>query len=92
MQMQYLLQTAAVIGDIFSMKLLDHVNKRFLNQQSQQVLPTMKLLSDLENRDLIELIYDDNMLNDRFYRFTHPFIRATVYQSMPWEWKVKDIH
>lgn len=79
MQMQYLLQTAAVIGDIFSMKLLDHVNKRFLNQQSQQVLPTMKLLSDLENRDLIELIYDDNMLNDRFYRFTHPFIRATVY-------------
>ena len=79
MQMQYLLQTAAVIGDIFSMKLLDHVNKRFLNQQSQQVLPTMKLLTDLENRDLIELIYDDNMLNDRFYRFTHPFIRATVY-------------
>ena len=79
MQMQYLLQTAAVIGDIFSIKLLDHVNKRFLNQQSQQVLPTMKLLTDLENRDLIELIYDDNMLNDRFYRFTHPFIRATVY-------------
>lgn len=79
MQMQYLLQTAAVIGDIFSMKLLDHVNKRFLNQQSQQVLPTMKLLTDLEDRDLIELIYDDNMLNDRFYRFTHPFIRATVY-------------
>ena len=52
----------------------------------------MKLLTELENRDLIELIYDDNMLNDRFYRFTHPFTRATIYQSMPWEWKVKEIH
>ena len=34
MQMQYLLQTAAVIGDVFSMKLLDTVNKSFLNSQS----------------------------------------------------------
>ena len=92
MQMQYLLQTAAVIGDNFSMKLLDHVNKRFLNSQSQQMFPTMKLLDELEQRDMIEMIYDDNMLNDRFYRFTHPFTRSTIYQSMPWEWKVKDIH
>ena len=79
MQMQYLLQTAAVIGDIFSMKLLDYVNKRFLNSQSQQMFPTMKLLTELEKRDMIELIYDDNILNDRFYRFTHPFTRATIY-------------
>ena len=41
---------------------------------------------------MIELIYDDNMLNDKFYRFTHPFTRSTIYQSMPWEWKVKEIH
>ena len=41
---------------------------------------------------MIELIYDDNTSNDRFYRFTHPFTRATIYQGMPWEWKVKDIH
>jgi len=52
----------------------------------------MKLLSELEKRDMIELIYDDNMQNDRFYRFTHPFTRMTIYQGMPWEWKVKDIH
>ena len=74
------------------MKILDHVNKRFLNSQSQQMFPTMKLLSELEKRDMIELIYDDNMQNDRFYRFTHPFTRMTIYQGMPWEWKVKDIH
>ena len=90
--MVYLLQTAAVIGDNFSMLLLDYVNKGFLNSKSQQIFPTMQLLRELENRDMIELIYEDNMVNDRFYRFTHPFTRATIYQGMPVEWKVRDIH
>ena len=39
----------------------------------------MGLLAELEQRDLIELLYDDNTLNDRFYRFTHPFTRSTIY-------------
>ena len=39
----------------------------------------MKLLNELEQRDMIELIYDDTMQNDRFYRFTHPFTRSTIY-------------
>ena len=38
------------------------------------------------------MIYDDSMTNDVFYRFTLPFIRVMIYQSLPWEWRVKEIH
>ena len=79
MYMMFLLQTAAIIGDNFSMRQLDSVNKRFLDSQSQQLQTTATLLAELEQRDMIEFLYDDAMSNDKFYRFTHPFTRATIY-------------
>ena len=43
------------------------------------MLKTIDLLIELEERDMLELLYEDNVLNDRFYRFTHPFTRSTIY-------------
>ena len=63
-QMMQLLQTASVIGDVFSSKLLDHVNKHFIVTNKQY--STSSLLRELEDRDLIEMIYDDNTSSEKF--------------------------
>ena len=89
-QMMQLLQTASVIGDVFSSKLLDHVNKHFIVTNKQY--STSSLLRELEDRDLIEMIYDDNTSSEKFYRFNHPFTRVTLYQMQPFEGQVRQIH
>ena len=76
-QMMQLLQSASVIGDVFSSKLLDHVNKHFILTNKQY--PTASLLKELEDRDLIEMLYDDTASSEQFYRFNHPFTRVTLY-------------
>ena len=87
-----MLETASVLGDNFSLRQLESINKCFLSATSENSQTTACLLQELEQRDLIEFLYDDNMTNDKFYRFTYPFTRLTIYQSMPWELKTKEIH
>lgn len=88
-QMMQLLQTASVIGDVFSSKLLDHALKHF---GSQNTYSTLSLLRELEDRDLIELLCNDSATGEEFYRFNHPFTRVTLYQMQPFEWQVRQIH
>ena len=47
-------------------------------------LDVFVLLRELEDRDLIELIYEekpksDDKLAQAFYRFNYPFMRDTLY-------------
>jgi len=48
------LQTASVVGDIFSSDLVNFANKVLVEKKNQFM--TTQLLDDLEDRDLIELI------------------------------------
>ena len=88
--MMQILQTASVIGDVFSSKLLDSINKHFMHTDKQY--PTLSLLKELEDRDLIEMIHSDVSTSEQFYRFNHPFTRVTLYQMQPFEWQVRQIH
>jgi hypothetical protein len=38
------------------------------------------------------MIYDDQTSGEQFFRFNYHFMRITMYQTMPFEWQVRQIH
>ena len=72
-----LLKTAAVNGEIFSLR---QTKATYLVDESSRYSIKI-LLRELENRDLVELIFDDGD-DEGFYRFNHPFLRETLYSLL----------
>jgi len=55
----------------------------FANQSlvdDYKLIPNTELLKEIESRDMIEMIYYDEVSNKQVYRFTQPFMRSTLYQ------------
>jgi hypothetical protein len=69
-----LLKSAAVIGNVFTVKQLRCVS----DLDEHQLLQIGLQLEELENRDIMELLYEDGY-GDKIYRFTHSFMRETLY-------------
>lgn len=41
---------------------------------------TNEILTLLEQRGLIELVFEDQNTEDKFYRFDNPFLRETLFK------------
>lgn len=67
------MKSSSVIGDTFDVQALNRINP--FSKSTHVKL--MKVLNDLESKDFIEVmeIQEQNV----FYRFTHPFMRETLY-------------
>ena len=79
LQMIQLLQTASVVGDVFSSRLVDCVNECPVDPSKKY--STMVLLKELEDRDLLEMVYDgydSDGVKQCFFRFNHIFLRETL--------------
>ena len=74
MQLVKLLQEAAIIGPIFSSKLLANISNRKL-----EVGIVNKNLDVIEDSDLIEMVYNEVQTGERYYRFNHPLMRIALY-------------
>jgi hypothetical protein len=53
------LQTASVIGDRFSSDMLEFSNQCLVDKH--KVIPNTDLLKEIESRDIIEMIYSDEL-------------------------------
>ena len=69
-----LLKSAAVIGNVFTLKQLRCVS----DLDEQQLMQVGNQLEELENRDIVELLFEDGY-GDKIYRFTHSYMRETLY-------------
>lgn len=67
-----------MIGDRFSSDMLESVNQSLVD--NHKIIPNTDLLKEIEARDMIEMIYFDEVSNKQVYRFTQPFMRSTLYQ------------
>lgn len=72
-----MLKFASVNGERFSTRLLKEIYS-FDNMNSYSM---DLLLEVLEDRNLIEFVYQDGQ-GDKVFRFTHNFLRETLYQMM----------
>ena len=74
-------------GERFSTRLLKEIYA-FDNMNSYSM---DLLLEVLEDRNLIEFVYQDGQ-GDKVFRFTHKFLRETLYQMMINEGQRKQAH
>jgi len=74
LQILKLIQDAAIIGNIFSSRLL----AKIINKQTK-VSEINKLLDKIEDCDLIEMVYNEVFNEERFYRFNHHLCSTTLY-------------
>jgi hypothetical protein len=74
LQILRLLQNASVIGPMFSSRMLDKI----VNRESN-VADINKRLDQIEDCDLIEMVYNEVYNGERFYRFNHHLTQATFY-------------
>jgi predicted ATPase len=63
-----IMKVASVIGDIFTKRQLLEVSES-LTDSSLHVDEVIDILNELEARELIELVYEDNTQGDAIYRF-----------------------
>ena len=72
-----MLKAACVIGDCFDLQMLWKVNpfKETINKDK-----LLQILGELEKQEFLEIL--DQNSNNITYRFTHPFMREVIYQSM----------
>lgn len=82
-----LLKSAAVIGNVFTLKQLRQV----CNLEETQLLQIDIQLEELENRDIIELLFEDGY-GDKIYRFTQSFMRETLYTLQVFDTQRKPVH
>jgi hypothetical protein len=75
-----LLKSAAVIGNVFTLKQLRCVS----DLDEQQLMQVGNQLEELENRDIVELLFEDGY-GDKIYRFTHSYMRETLYSLQIFE-------
>ena len=75
LQILKLLQDAAVVGPMFSSRLLAKIANRELD-----VGEINKRLDQIEECDLIEMVYNEMATGERFYRFNHQLTQTTLYQ------------
>jgi hypothetical protein len=75
-----LLKSAAVIGNVFTMKQLRNV----CDLDEKHLMHITNQLEELENRDIIELLFEDGY-GDRIYRFSHTFMRETLFSLQIFE-------
>jgi len=69
------MQEAAVIGPLFSSKLLANITKRNI-----EVELVNQNLDVIEDSDLIEMVYNEVQTGERYYRFNFPLMRTALYQ------------
>lgn len=72
--MVQLIQASSVIGEVFSSKMLQNCTRDLDSYKYS----TVGVLKELEERDLVEMIYDEE--ENLFYRFNHLFLKETLYQ------------
>ncbi|CAI2375966.1 unnamed protein product [Moneuplotes crassus] len=82
-----LLKAASVIGEIFTLKQLEFINPLI----SEDIETIMEILIDLQSRDFIEII-DDNDAKNWICRFTKKFLRETLYQRLLFRGQKKNLH
>ncbi|CAI2376171.1 unnamed protein product [Moneuplotes crassus] len=82
-----LLKSAAVIGEIFTLKQLEFISP-LINEDIETI---MEILIDLQSRDFIEII-DDNDAKNWICRFTKKFLRETLYQRLLFRGQKKPLH
>jgi hypothetical protein len=69
-----LLQEASLVGTWFSSRMLASISKRQLD-----IADINCILDQLEDCDLIEMVYNEMFNGERFYRFILPLGRQTLY-------------
>eukprot|EP00347_Sterkiella_histriomuscorum_P004823 403358953 len=83
-----LLKAASVFGDRFSM---NQVKEIFIfDDQNNYHLDL--LFRVLENRNLIEMVYEDGSQGDKIYRFNQSFLRECLFQLQIYEGQRKQLH
>jgi adenylate cyclase 10 len=71
------MKAASVIGEIFDIQTLNKIQPLRVGINQEKLI---KLLTDLQYKDLIEVM---NMTEfNTYYRFSHPFLRECLYQRM----------
>jgi hypothetical protein len=76
LQILKLLHDAAIIGPMFSSRLLAKITNK-----ATQVAEINKLLDKIEDCDLIEMVYNEVFNEEKFYRFNHHLCHTTLYQK-----------
>jgi hypothetical protein len=82
-----LLKSAAVIGEVFTLKQLEFISP-LVNEDIETI---MDILTDLQGRDFIEII-DDNDAKNWICRFTKKFLRESLYQRLLLRGQKKFLH
>ena len=82
-----LLKAASVIGEVFTLKQLESISP-LINEDIETL---MEILIDLQSRDFIEII-DDNDAKNWICRFTKKFLRETLYQRLLFRGQKKPLH
>lgn len=82
-----LLKAASVIGEVFTLQQLEFISP-LINEDTETI---MEILMDLQNRDFIEII-DDNDAKNWVCRFTKKFLRETLYQRLLLRGQKKPLH
>ena len=82
-----LLKSAAVIGNVFTLKQLRCV----CDLDEHHLLQIGHQLNELENRDIVELLFEDGY-GDKIYRFTHGYMRETLYSLQVFESQKRPVH
>lgn len=72
-----LLKSAAVIGEVFGSRILQHINP-LRNESHKSILQVLKIL---EQKDFIEIL-DETDPKNAICRFRKCFLRETIYQIM----------
>jgi len=82
-----LLKAASVIGEVFTLKQLEFISP-LVNEDVETI---MEIMIDLQSRDFIEII-DDNDAKNWICRFTKKFLRETLYQRLLLRGQKKYLH
>lgn len=82
-----LLKAASVIGEVFSLKQLEFISPMI----NEDIDTLMEILMDLQARDFIEII-DDNDAKNWVCRFTKKFLRETLYQRLLLRGQKRTLH
>jgi len=82
-----LLKCAAVVGDVFGSRVLQHISP-LRHETHQQIIHFLKIL---ESKDLIEIL-DESDPKNAICRFRKSFLRESIYQIMLYRAQKKGIH
>lgn len=82
-----LLKSAAVIGEVFSSRVLQHITP-LRNETHKSIMQVLRIL---ENKDFIEIL-DETDHKNVVCRFRKIFLRETIYQIMLYRAQKKGLH